>query len=79
MAEMLHIGERIGALTTQSARHSERLDTLEADMAKLKLWMALARRAGVLAILGLSGIGGLIGNDHLTNLIVAILKAAIEK
>lgn len=79
MDNHLYIGDRLGSLTTQSERHSQRLDTLEADMSRIKAWMALARRGAVLIMLGLSGISSLIGNDHLRDLIVAVLKAAIEK
>lgn len=51
MSDLLHIGEQLGSLTTQSQRHSQRLDTIEADMKAIKAYLRLMRRVCFVIVL----------------------------
>lgn len=49
MDEMLHIGERLGSLTTTSDQHSLRLDCLEKDVSKIKRMMVIGGRIALVS------------------------------
>jgi len=56
MDSQLHIGERLGSLTTISARQSERLDDHDKRISKLEDFIYLAKRAGIVVTLWGSGL-----------------------
>lgn len=73
MSDLLHIGERLGSLTTLSEQHSARLDSVEREVK----WLKLAARVVLALGLWLSGIGAAINSPELGKQIAPLLKQAI--
>jgi hypothetical protein len=73
MSDLLHIGERLGSLTTQFQQHSERLDSVERDVR----WLKLAARVILAVGLWLSSLGASTNSATLGKHLAPILKQVL--
>jgi hypothetical protein len=77
MSDLLHIGERLGSLTTLSALHSERLDSLEQQVNVINTKISLAARIWLVLVLWASGLSAALNSPDLGKQIAPLLKQAV--